>query len=83
MLNERQKQRLGVGFLKTNEVKLWSEATPYSMFNVGRSMFDVQSVRCSMFSVFYVGRSSFKQSVGFQEKHAIGCAAPKLNAVAL
>jgi hypothetical protein len=26
----------------------------YSMFNVGRSMFDVQSVQCSMFSLFNV-----------------------------
>ena len=33
-----------------------AERHHYSMFNVGRSMFDVQSVKCSMFDV---GRSSF------------------------
>jgi hypothetical protein len=30
-----------IGFLKTNKIKSWSGATHYSMFNVGRSMFDV------------------------------------------
>jgi hypothetical protein len=41
----------GKNFVKKN----WgAKRHHYSMFNVGRSMFDVQSVRCSMFIFYYV-----------------------------
>jgi hypothetical protein len=68
MLNERQKQRLGVGFLKINEIKLRSEAT--SLFDVQRWTFDVYPPLAAP-EATRVGSSSFKQSVGFQEKHAV------------
>jgi hypothetical protein len=41
--------RLDMGFLKINELNCGAEQHHYSMFSVGRSMFDVQSVRRSSF----------------------------------
>jgi hypothetical protein len=41
--------RLDIGFVKRNEIDCGAERHHDSMFDVGRSMFDVQSVRCSTF----------------------------------
>jgi len=49
MKNRTKYPRFGIGFLKTKDIKLRSEAT--SLFDVQRWMFDV---RCSVRSVFDV-----------------------------
>jgi len=41
--------RFGIGILKTNEIKLWSEAT--SLFDVQRWTFDVRCSVCSMLNI--------------------------------